>query len=224
MNTHRRMLIRPTLRSFFALTTILLCGTAALAELGDTEVGFRLLYATGSAKAAGTIAETGSSPTLSSGPGIEIDWVLWPLDELTVELSIGASTHPVGTSGGSLAGLDGGSLWRLPLSAVAQYRPDLYGKFDPYVGLGLVYNATIYDMSSTYKEVFSKVSFSSDANIVVQAGVNYELDLRWSVNLDLRYMGMTTEATFTSLDGATRDEMSLRFDPWVVGLGFRYRY
>lgn len=211
-------------RFLLALMAILLSGSSVSAEKGDTEVGFRLMYVTGSVKAAGTIGDTGSSPTLSSGPGIEVDWVLWPLDELTVELSIGASPHPVGTSDGSLSGLDGGTLWRLPLSAVAQYRPDLYGRFDPYVGLGLVYNATIYDMSSAYKEVFSKVSFSNDANIVVQAGVNYELDDRWSANLDLRYMGMTTDGTFTSLDGANRDEMSLRFDPWVVGLGFRHRY
>ena len=202
---------------------ILLCAGLAVAEQGDTEVGFRLLWVTGSATAAGSIADTGSSPTLSSGPGIEFDWVLWPLDELTVELSIGASPLPVGTSGGSLGGIDGGTLWRIPLSAVAQYRPDLYGKFDPYVGLGLVYNATIYDLSSAYKEVFSKASFSSDVNIVVQAGVNYTLDERWSANLDLRYMGMTTTGTFISLDGA-RDELSFSMNPWVVGLGFRYRY
>ncbi len=217
MPSHRQLLIS-------ALAVVHLCGNVAFAEQGDTEVGFRLLYVTGSARAAGTIADTGSSPTLSSGPGIEIDWVLWPLDELTVEIAIGASTHPVGTSGGSLSGIDGGTLWRLPLSAVAQYRPDLYSKFDPYVGLGLVYNATIYDMSSAYKEVFSKTSFSSSANIVVQAGVNYELDERWSANLDLRYMGMTTTGTFTSLDGDSRDELDLRFDPWVIGMGFRYRY
>ena len=203
---------------------ILLCAGLAVAEQGDTEVGFRLLWVTGSATAAGSIADTGSSPTLSSGPGIEFDWVLWPLDELTVELSIGASPLPVGTSGGSLGGIDGGTLWRIPLSAVAQYRPDLYGKFDPYVGLGLVYNATIYDLSSAYKEVFSKASFSSDVNIVVQAGVNYELDERWSANLDLRYMGLRTDGTFTSLDGTSRDELNFTFDPWVVGLGFRYRY
>ncbi len=67
-------------------------------------------------------------------------------------------------------------------------------------------------------------SFSSDVNIVVQAGVNYELDVRWSANLDLRYMGMDITGSFTSPDGGTHDEMDLRFNPWVVGLGFRYRY
>ncbi len=44
-----------------------------------------------------------------------------------------------------------------------------------------------------------------------------------SANLDLRYMGMTTTGTFISLDGA-RDELSFSMNPWVVGLGFRYRY
>ena len=206
------------------VSVLILHAGFAFAEKGDTEVGFRLIYVTGSATGVGSIADTDSSTTLSSGPGIEIDWVLWPLDELTVELSLGASPHPVGTTGGTLDGIDGGTLWRLPLSAVAQYRPDLYGRFDPYVGLGLVYNANVYDDSSAYQELFSDVSFSSDVNIVVQAGVNYELDLRWSANLDLRYMGMDITGSFTGLDGSTRDEMGFRFDPWVVGLGFRYRY
>lgn len=206
-----------------AAAVILLCGSFAAAEQGDTEIGFRLLWVTGSARSAGTLADTGSSVTLSSGPGIEIDWILWPLDRLTVELSLGASVQPVGTSGGSLGGIDGGSLWRLPLSAVAQYRPDLFGSFHPYVGLGFVYNFPIYDDSSAYKELFSELSFSDDFNIVAQVGVDYTLNIRWSANLDLRYMGMDTTGTFASLDGATQ-ELGFRFDPWVVGLGFSYRY
>ena len=202
---------------------ILLCAGLAVAEQGDTEVGFRLLWVTGSATGSGTFAETGSSPTLSSGPGIEFDWVLWPLDELTVELAIGGSGHPVGTSGGTFAGIDGGTLWRIPLSAVAQYRPDLYGAFHPYVGLGLVYNFTVYDSSSAYDEFFQKTAFSNDIDLVAQIGLNYRLDVRWSANLDLRYMGMKTTGTFTYNNGAT-ESIDFGLNPWVVGLGFRYRY
>ena len=202
---------------------LVLSGGPVAAEQGDTEVGFRLMWVTGSATAAGTIADTGSSPTLSSGPGIEVDWVIWPLDELTVEMSIGASPHPVGTSGGSLGGIDGGSLWRFPLSAVAQYRPDLDGKFDPYVGLGFVYNVMVFDDSSAYKQLFSEAKFSNEIDLVAQVGVNYSLDLRWSANLDLRYMGLRTTGTFVGMDG-TRDDLSFSMNPWVVGLGFRFRY
>lgn len=205
------------------LAVLVLSGVPTAAEQGDTEVGFRLMWVTGSATAAGTIADTASSPTLSSGPGIEVDWVIWPLDELTVEMSVGASPHPVGTSGGSLGGIDGGSLWRFPLSAVAQYRPDLDGKFDPYVGLGFVYNIMVFADSSAYKQLFSEAKFSDEIDLVAQVGVNYTLDLRWSANLDLRYMGLRTTGTFVSMDGA-RDDLSFSMNPWVVGLGFRYRY
>lgn len=206
-----------------ALAALVLAGSPVAAEQGDTEVGFRLMWVTGSATAAGTIADTGSSPTLSSAPGLEIDWVIWPLDELTIEMSLGASPLPVGTSGGSLGGIDGGTLWRLPLSAVAQYRPDLDGKFDPYVGLGFVYNVMIFNDSSAYKELFSEAKFSNEIDLVAQVGINYSLDLRWSANLDLRYMGLRTTGTFVSMDG-TRDDLSFSMNPWVVGLGFRYRY
>ena len=208
---------------FCALAALVLSGSPVAAEQGDTEVGFRLMWVTGSATAAGTIADTDSSPTLSSGPGIEVDWVLWPLDELTVEISIGASGHPVGTSGGSLGGIDGGTLWHVPVSAVAQYRPDVDSKFDPYVGLGFVYNVMILDESSAYKQLFSEAKFSNEIDLVAQAGVNYSLDLRWSANLDLRYMGLRNTGTFISRDG-TRDDLSFSMNPWVVGLGFRYRY
>jgi outer membrane protein W len=209
-----------------ALSLILTLAVSASvnAEQGDKLVGFRLFYATGSASSVGTVADSGSKVTLSSGPGVELDWVLYPLDELSVELSIGASPHSVGTSGGAFGGLDGGTLWRFPLSAVAQYRPDLFGEWNPYVGLGLVYNANVYDMSAAYKEWLSNVDFSSDVNVVVQVGVDYALSLRWAANLDLRYMGMRTTATFEALDGAALDEVDLKLDPWVIGLGFRFRY
>jgi outer membrane protein len=206
-----------------AAVVYLLAAGVAGAEKGDAEVGFRLMYVTASATGSGSIDSTGSSPTLSSGPGVEIDWILWPLDELTLELSAAISPHSVGTSGGELAGTDGGTLWRIPLSAVAQYRPDLYGPFDPYVGLGLVYNLTSYRMSSGYDELFSKGSFSNDLDIVAQVGLNYTLDVRWSANLDVRYMGMKTTGTFTAADG-TSVQSQFSLNPWVIGLGFRYRY
>ena len=202
---------------------LVLAPIAVGAEQGDAEVGFRLLYVTGSATGAGTLGETGSSPTLSSGPGFEADWVLWPLDELTVELSAGVSIHSLGTRGGSLDGLDGGELWRIPLSAVAQYRPDLHGPFDPYVGLGFVFNVTTSTGSSAFEESYPDADFSNDLDLVAQVGVNYELDVRWSANLDLRYMGMRTTGTYTAVDGSSQ-EIDFDLNPWVVGLGFRYRY
>ena len=78
-------------------------------------------------------------------------------------------------------------------------------------------------MSSAYKELFSKGEFSNDLNIVAQVGVTYALDVRWSANLDLRYMGMKTTGTFTTADGSAV-ESQFSYSPWVVGLGFRYRY
>lgn len=211
------------LRIVVAVAAVLAVAGAAGAEQGDTEVGFRLLWVTGSATGAGTLTGTGGSPTLSSGPGIEADWVLWPLDELSVELSLGASPHPIGIRGGDLAGLDVGTLWRIPVSAVAQYRPFLFGQFNPYVGLGLVYNATVVDESSASKAAISSIEFSKEVDLVAQVGVTYFLDLHWSANLDLRYMGWSPTGTFTATDGA-RDSLRMTMNPWVVGLGFRFRY
>jgi outer membrane protein W len=196
----------------------------ATAEQGDSEVGIRLLWTTGSATSTGTIAETGSAVTLSSGPGVETGWVLWPLDELSVELSLGLTGHPIKTRGGSLGGLDGGTLWRFPISAVAQYRPKLTDRLDPYVGLGLVFNVLVPRMSSEYEQLLSDLDFTNELDVVAQAGLSYAIDVRWSANLDLRYMGLRTTGTFVALDGSTLDETVFKMNPWVVALGFRFRY
>jgi outer membrane protein len=200
-------------------------GTAsAVAAQGDSETGFRLLWVTAGASSAGTIGGTGSSVTLSSGPGIEFGWILAPLDELSVEMSVGLTAHSVGTSGGTFEGIDGGTLWRVPISATAQYHPNVFARFDPYVGLGLVYNFASYRMSSSYEVLVSDVHFSQGLGIVAQVGVSYPIDIRWSANADLRFMGMTTTGTFTGLDSAPIAGLDFAIDPWVIGLGFRYRY
>ena len=154
----------------------------------------------------------------------ELAWVVWPLDELTVELSLGLSGHPIGTSGGLVGGIDGGTLWRIPVSAVAQYRPEIVDRLDPYVGLGLVYNVLVARMSSDYGQWLSDVDFDDELNLVAQVGISYALDHRWSANLDLRYMGLRTTGTFTALDGSELARVDFKLDPWVVALGFRVRY
>jgi outer membrane protein len=206
------------------LTALVMAALPAPAEQGDTEVGFRLLGLSASATADGEIAGTGGTPELSSNIGTDVSWLLWPLDRLAVELSLGVSAHPLEASGGELAGVDGGTLWRLPVSAVAQYRFALFGPFHPYVGLGLSYNVTKLRSSSAYDERFSEVGFSDDVGVVVQAGLDYALDERWSANLDLRFMAMRTDAVFTDAGSGATSDVGFPLDPWVVGLGFRYRY
>jgi outer membrane protein W len=205
------------------LALVLACGPA-IAEQGDAELGLRLLWVTGSATSSGTVADTGSAVKLSSGPGVELDWLLWPFDELTVELSLGLSGHPIETVGGTFSGVDGGTLWHVPVSAVAQYRPKLTDRLDPYVGLGLVYHLLKPRMSSSYDQLLSDLEFSNDLNVVAQVGVVYALDVHWSANLDLRYTGLRTTATLTARDGTRLAALDLKMDPWVVSVGFRVRY
>ena len=55
----------------------------------------------------------------------------------------------------------------------------------------------------------------------LQVGADYMVNKNWSLNLDVKYVWMDTDVRLTST-GATLG--SLDIDPWLIGIGARYRF
>ncbi len=53
----------------------------------------------------------------------------------------------------------------------------------------------------------------------LQAGVDYHLDENWFLNLDVKKLWLNVDATAAPVGAVDID-----VDPWVVGVGFGYRF
>jgi outer membrane protein len=170
------------------------------------------------------LGDTGNTLELHSGFGFELDATLMFSDRFGVELSVGASTHRLCVSGGDWGEIDAGRVWLLPVTAIAQYHHSVYGRWDPYIGIGVSWVAPFYKVSADLSDAgVERLDLEGGAGVAAQLGVNYQMDHRWYVNVDLRYFG-------TLLDARVRTEeedfptVTLDIKPLVISIGFGYKF
>ena len=109
---------------------------------------------------------------------------------------------------------DIGSTQHLPptLSLQWHFLPD--ATFQPYVGVGLNYT-TFFDTHSK----LGTLSLDDSWGVAAQIGVDYQLNERWFLNADLRYIDISSNVR---LNGA--DIGKTKINPWVATIGVGYRF
>jgi len=161
---------------------------------------------------------------MKSGLGLEFVANVMFSERFGAEFSVGASAHQLNLTGDECCDIDGGRVWLVPLTAIAQYHVQVYGKWDPYVGLGLTWILPIYKLSDDLSDSgFEELDIEGGAGIAAQVGVNYKIDNRWYVNLDLRYLGASLEARL-STEEEDFPPVTLDVKPFVIGLGVGRRF
>jgi len=208
-----------------SLAVLFLAGTCgpALAQTPEWRLGGRALYAA-AATTSDELGDTGLTLDMKSGFGLEFVSGVMFSERFGAEFSVGATAHRLELTGGECCGVDGGRVWLVPLTAIAQYHVQVYGHWDPYVGLGITYIAPIYKLSADFSDAgIEELDFEGSVGLAAQIGLNYQLDNRWYVNLDLRYLGSSLEARM-STDEADLPPVTLDIKPFVIGLGFGRRF
>lgn len=114
--------------------------------------------------------------------------------------------------------LDGqriGSFRHLPPTLSLQYHFQPGATFDPYVGLGLNYTRI-----SKVRLLGGQGGLENDSwGASVGAGVDYRLNARWSLNLDVKKLQIRSDV----LAGGARIS-KLKLDPVLFGVGVGYRF
>ena len=170
------------------------------------------------------LADTGGVLNLRSGLGVEFDATLTFSERFGVELSVGASAHQLSVSGGDWGNIDAGWVWLVPLTAIAQYHHPIYGPWDPYLGLGISWVAPFYRLSSDLSDTsVERLEFEGGAGVAAQIGANYQMDNRWYLNIDLRYLGTSLDAQVRTDEGDL-PTVTLDAKPLVISLGFGYKF
>lgn len=112
-----------------------------------------------------------------------------------------------------------GTLKHLPPTLLAQYHFDAPG-FKPYVGAGLNYTRF---SSVNLPQGTALGSLTIDKNSVglaLQAGVDYAIDGKWSLNLDIKKVQIRTDLK----SGAAGNLGKIKIDPLLIGVGVGYKF
>lgn len=155
----------------------------------------------------------GGSINADAGVMPELDITYFINENFSLELILATTKHDMAHANPSI---DLGSVWVLPPTLTAQYRFNNQTGFVPYLGAGINYTV-FYNADSG---AATDIKYRNGFGYALQAGMDYKLDEKWSLNLDVKKIFLNTDARVNG--GAVRADVDL--DPWVFGAGVGYRF
>ena len=112
-----------------------------------------------------------------------------------------------------------GSFKHLPPTLTLQYHFTDLGSFKPYVGAGVNYTQ-ISSVSLSGGAALDPLTLNNHSwGTAFQVGVDVPLDKQWSLNLDVKKVGIKTDVYSKGASVGT-----LKLDPTLVGVGLGYRF
>ncbi len=170
----------------------------------------------------GTVNNLGGNVAIGSDQIPELDITKFFTPNFAAELVLGTSRHDVSLHGSALGeSASLGSVKLLPPTLVAQYHFNPKGTFRPYAGAGL--NYTIFYGAKSPSETVTKVKYQNHLGYAFQAGFDYMIDERFSINFDVKKIFLKTHVIAT--DAANNNYgANVRVDPWLFGVGLGYRF
>ena len=112
-----------------------------------------------------------------------------------------------------------GALKMMPVTFTAQYHFTNLGAWKPYVGGG--FNYTYFYETDLGNNAGASVNRDSWGG-ALQAGVDYQIQRNWYVNVDVKYLWINNDVRLNNVN--IGNSSSLDIDPWLFGVGVRYRF
>jgi outer membrane protein len=170
-----------------------------------------------------------SSPNsgLSIGNSIvpELDVSYFFTRNVSAELVLGVTPHNI-TGTGALSNLNVGSSWLLPPTLLAQYHFTDFGRFKPYVGIGVNYTV-FFNQNPAYTPTnglsVTSLNINNTLGGAAQVGFDYMLDQHWGVNVDVKKL-LLRPSYSAVVNGTIPVSGTAVIDPWLIGVGLTYRF
>lgn len=155
----------------------------------------------------------------------EVDVTYMATDHLGAELIVSSTRHELrGREAIASLGKVGHS-WVLPPTLTLQYHFLPKAAIRPYVGAGVNYT-TFYsaNTSESLNKALGKTSLSLKDNFgyALQAGVDIDLNRKFFLNLDVKYIDMQTTARLDT--GGAVNQTRVNINPLVFGFGVGTRF
>ena len=206
----------------------LLVAAPAAAAQGDVLIRMRAIVVAPNESSGGILP---SLPAEQVGVGNsfmpEVDFTYMATDNIGFELVLATTKHGLTGKTGTTGGIGKlGSTWVLPPTLTAQYHFMPAAKFRPYVGAGINYTIFWNEKASAGLEAAvgpTRVHMTDSFGWAVQAGTDIDLTPTIFLNLDIKYIDMSTKATLnTTAIGA--QTVNVNINPIVAGIGLGFRF
>jgi len=169
----------------------------------------------------GTTDAIGGDTDIEEAYVPELDITYFFTENIAAELILATTKHDVSVDNTALSRDVGlGDVWLLPPTLTVQYHFMPKSKFSPYIGAGLNYTF-FYNEDSGNDPAVTSVSYEDGFGYALQAGFDYQLDDRWSINLDVKKLFLETDV---KVNGGAINARDVNIDPWIVGIGIGYRF
>lgn len=186
----------------------------------------------GSQFTSSTAAPVNAGIDVDDGNSLGIDITYMMTNNFGIELMLDTSSKHDINGTGALAGVKIGDTTVLPPSLIATWHFMTNNNIRPYVGAGLNYTMffsenTTNGFTSTIDTVVTggtsavtstSVDVDDSFGIILQAGVNIDINKDWYVSLDAKYLDLDTTATVQA-NGADAVKVDFDLNPLIVGIG-----
>lgn len=169
-----------------------------------------------------TIRPIGGDLSVSNSFVPELDFSYFLTNHLALELILATTPHDAKALNTSVGDVDLGHVWLIPPTLSLQYHfdPITEWKFSPYFGGGI--NYTIFHREDAPGDVVTDSEFDNSFGYALQAGVDVPLNGNFFLNLDVKRLWLDTDAHFSTIVGDV--DADVQIDPWIVGIGFGYKF
>jgi outer membrane protein len=200
------------LKLMFAALGFAGVGVPALAQESPWLVRVRAVHLDPADKS-DPVGGTGASDRLHVSskwiPDVDISYFFTPYLSAELLLTV-PQKHDVTLDGQRI-----GSFRHLPPTLLAQYHFLPGAQIDPYVGAGINYT-----LISKVDILGGAGSLEHDSvGAALQAGVDFRIDSRWSVNLDVKKIQIRSDVDINGVRAS-----QVRVDPLLLGVGVGYRF
>jgi outer membrane protein len=167
------------------------------------------------------IEAIGGDVDISTAVIPELDFTYFFTENIAAELILGTAKHDVKAVETAAGDIDLGNVWLLPPTLTVQYH--FTGmELKPYVGAGI--NYTIF-YGIDEGPVADAVQYDNAVGFALQGGLDYPLNDKWFLNLDVKKIFLSTDATVfanTALGAVVGADVKI--NPWLIGLGVGMKF
>lgn len=150
----------------------------------------------------------------------ELDFTYFFTKNIAAELILATARHEVKVKDSAIGDVDLGHVWLLPPILALQYHFFADSKVSPYVGAGVNYTV-FYGVDKPNNSLIDDVDYDNRFGWALQAGLDWEVFERWSLNLDVKKLWLPAAVSVNHGDVKSRNA---DIDPWIIGVGIGYRF